>query len=136
MDTRKRLEFNVPGASVLVIERHHSYERGWNNAPRMYVDANETFNVIEDLMNRHRRPYATWRKAIRTALAKVDIDLSKMAWSQKAGCSCPCSPGFVLDKQNLEINGEFFRYFDIWVTLVGAPSVDETKVARDLVSAI
>jgi hypothetical protein len=42
----------------------------------------------------------------------------------------------VLDKQNLEINGEFFRYFDIWVTLVGAPSVDETKVARDLVSAI
>ena len=136
MDTRKRLEFNVPGASVLVIERRHSYERGWNNAPRMYVDANETFNVIEDLMNRHRRPYATWRKAIRTALAKVDIDLSKMAWSQKAGCSCPCSPGFVLDKQNLEINGEFFRYFDIWVTLVGAPSVDETKVARDLVSAI
>ena len=136
MDTRKRLEFNVPGASVLVIERRHSYERGWNNAPRMYVDANETFNVIEDLMNRHRRPYATWRKAIRTALAKVDIDLSKMAWSQKAGCSCPCSPGFVLDKQNLEINGEFFRYFDIWVTLVGAPSVDETKGARDLVSAI
>lgn len=136
MDTRKRLQFEVPGASVLVIERRHNYERGWNNAPRMYVDANEKFNVIEDLMNRHRRPYATWRKAIRTALAKVDIDLSKMAWSQKAGCSCGCSAGFVLDKQNLEINGEFFRYFDIWVTLVGAPSVDETKVARDLVSAI
>jgi hypothetical protein len=102
----------------------------------MYVDANETFNVIEDLMNRHRRPYATWRKAIRTALAKVDIDLSKMAWSQKAGCSCPCSPGFVLNKQNLEVNGEVFYLYDIWVTLVGAPSVDETKVARDLVSAI
>jgi hypothetical protein len=87
-------------------------------------------------MNRHRRPYATWRKAIRTALAKVDIDLSKMAWSQKAGCSCPCSPGFVLNKQNLEVNGEVFYLYDIWVTLVGAPSVDETKVARDLVSAI
>jgi hypothetical protein len=136
MDTRKRLEFNVPGASVLIIERYRTYERGWNNAPRMYVDANETFNVIEDLMNRHRRPYATWRKAIRTALAKVDIDLSKMAWSQKAGCSCPCSPGFVLNKQNLEVNGEVFYLYDIWVTLVGAPSVDETKVARDLVSAI
>ena len=69
MDTRKRLQFDVPGASVLVIERHHSYERGWNKAPRMYVDASEQFNVIEDLMNRHRRPYATWRKAVRKALA-------------------------------------------------------------------
>jgi hypothetical protein len=136
MDTRKRLEFNVPGASVLVIERHHSYERGWNKAPRMYVDASEQFNVIEDLMNRHRRPYATWRKAVRKALAGVNIDLSKMAWSQKAGCSCPCSPGFVLESQCIHLDGEFFRHFDIWVTLVGAPSVDETKVARDLVSAI
>ena len=136
MDTRKRLEFNVPGASVLVIERRHSYERGWNKAPRMYVDASEQFNVIEDLMNRHRRPYATWRKAVRKALAGVNVDLSKMAWSQTAGCSCPCSPGFVLNKQNLEVNGEVFYLYDIWVTLVGAPSVDETKVARDLVSAI
>ena len=136
MDTRKRLQFDVPGASVLVIERRHSYERGWNKAPRMYVDVSEQFNVIEDLMNRHRRPYAAWRKAVRRALAGVNIDLSKMAWSQKAGCSCPCSPGFVLNKQNLEVNGEVFYLYDIWVTLVGAPSVDETKVARDLVSAI
>jgi len=136
MDTRKRLEFNVPGASVLIIERYRNYERGWNKAPRMYVDVSEQFNVIEDLMNRHRRPYAAWRKAVRRALAGVNIDLSKMAWSQKAGCSCPCSPGFVLNKQNLEVNGEVFYLYDIWVTLVGAPSVDETKVARDLVSAI
>lgn len=136
MDTRKRLQFEVPGASVLVIERYRNYERGWNKAPRMYVDASEKFNVIEDLMNRHRRPYATWRKAVRKALAGVNIDLSKMAWSQTAGCSCPCSPGFVLNKQNLEVNGEAFYLYDIWVTLVGAPSVDETKIARDLVSAI
>ena len=133
---RKRAEFEVPGASVLVIERHYSEGRGYYNAPRMYVSTDESFDVIEDLMNRRNRPYAFWRKAIRKAIASSIIDLEKMAWSQTAGCSCPCSPGFVLESQFIDLDGEFFRYFDIWVTLVGAPSVDETKVARDLVSAI
>ena len=133
---RKRAEFEVPGASVLVIERHYSEGRGYYNAPRMYVSTDESFDVIEDLMNRRNRPYAFWRKAIRKAIASSIIDLEKMAWSQTAGCSCPCSPGFVLDKQYIVIDEMAFRYFDVWVTLIGAPSVREDKPARDLVSTI
>lgn len=131
MDTRKRLQLEVPGAEIMIIERYSNYERGWNKAPRMYVSTDQEFSVLEDLMNRRNRPYAFWRKSVRKALAGINIDLSKMAWSQTAGCSCPCSPGFVLDSQFIDIDGEFFRYFDVWVTLVGAPSVKS-----ELVSAI
>jgi hypothetical protein len=67
-----------------------------------------------------------------TNLASV-IDLSKLSWSQYAGCSCPCSPGFVLNHQNIvDDKGNGFRYFDLWLTLESAPSVDETKPARVL----
>lgn len=54
-------------------------------------------NILEDLANRHSRPY----KIYRTLFPKVQklLELKapiKATWSQYAGCTCPCSPGFII----------------------------------------
>ena len=129
----KRVDLDFPEGKITVIERVWDRYGGWRSydaKPRMYVHVSEKFSVLEDMANRHRRPFTLWRKAIRMNLAGFGLDLSEMPWSQTAGCSCPCSPGFVLKKQTIEIGGETFRRFDAWVTLEGAPSVDESKEAR------
>lgn len=71
---------------------------------RMYFNvANET--VLEDLINRRSRPYNEFRKlfpVVRDKLKEMGYDTDiggkeKVRWSQYAGCTCPCSPGFILD---------------------------------------
>lgn len=131
-DTRKRIELLIPGGKIRLIERSYDGRRAFDAKPRMYVSATGKFNVVEDLANRRRRPFTVWRKEIRKNLAGFGLDLSEMPWSQTAGCSCGCSPAFVLKRQIVEIGGETFRRFDVWVLLEGAPSVDESKPAREL----
>lgn len=130
----KSATIELPGATVRI------RERGWdetrrNNKPRMYVSSDQEFSVLEDMANRHRRPFSVWRNAVRANLAgAVDLNLEKMPWSQQAGCGCGCSPGFVLEKQWLTIGEETFRNFDVYVTLKEVSSVDTTKPARELVA--
>ena len=62
---------------------------------RIYVHPkNET--ILENLKNRRQRPVDVWREYARKAAAVFDVKFEKLAWSQKAGCSCGCSPGFVV----------------------------------------
>jgi hypothetical protein len=53
--------------------------------------------VFENLTNRRTRPYNEFRKFIPSILESLalDIDPKNFRWSQKAGCDCGCSPGFV-----------------------------------------
>jgi len=65
---------------------------------RVYVHpVNET--IFENLVNRRSRPLNTYREALRKGLSELGVDISKVdyKWSQKAGCSCGCSPGFIVD---------------------------------------
>lgn len=65
---------------------------------RVYIFPSET--ILENLMNRRERPAKQWKKEILpVVLGRLGIDMSrvKIRWSQYAGCSCPCSPGFILD---------------------------------------
>lgn len=129
----KRLEFNLPGATVAINERRwDGSSRDYNKAPRMYVSTDEAFNALEDLTNRTRRPHVAWKKIIKPLIETYlpQLDVSKMAWDQHAGCTCACSPGFVLKNTGRTLEG-IYRY-DVWVTLIGAPSVDETKAPRVL----
>lgn len=85
-----------------IAEIEHKPERRYqrNTKTRIYVwPKGET--LIENLENRKSRPYDLFRKqVIPTVLAQLGVDAStKIRWSQYAGCSCPCSPGFVLDKR-------------------------------------
>lgn len=57
--------------------------------------------VMDNLVNRHSRPYKDWKPLAEEALAKVtNVAVKdnpyKIGWSQKAGCNCGCSPGFIV----------------------------------------
>ena len=128
-------EINVPGAKIKIRPRTWGDGRGYRSKPRMYVWADQEFSVLEDLANRHRRPAGVWRRAVRDRLnGQIDLNLEKMPWSQQAGCSCGCSPGFVLEHQTLEVGDRTFRYFDVYVTLEDVSTVDESKPARELLA--
>jgi hypothetical protein len=52
-------------------------------------------NVIDNISNRFSRPSAAYKEEV---LPKLDLPKGvKVRWSQKAGCSCGCSPGFIVD---------------------------------------
>jgi hypothetical protein len=130
----ERFEIKVKGATLTIIPRtyKYGYDRDYNKAPRMYVSvADET--VMDNLANRKRRPYNIYKTLIHSSDIASVLNLNELRWSQKAGCSCPCSPGFVLGRQLLKSeDGHYHTRFDVWVTLENAPSVDETKPARVL----
>jgi len=56
-------------------------------------------SVWENLENRRSRPHKEYRKLIPEVLERIgaDPEAVKLSWSQKAGCSCGCSPGFIAD---------------------------------------
>ncbi|MDM7940112.1 MAG: hypothetical protein QUS07_07210 [Methanothrix sp.] len=90
-----------------------SQERGG----RIYIFDDLSDNPVADIMtgyryNRPQRWYHLWLSTALKALWEKHPDLSKIPlpteyrWSQYAGCSCPCSPGFIcrdLGKINLWI---------------------------------
>jgi hypothetical protein len=65
---------------------------------RVYVWP-EGESIIENLQNRRTRPHTVYRKeVIPGVLAALGLPAdTRVKWSQYAGCSCPCSPGFVID---------------------------------------
>jgi hypothetical protein len=80
---------------------------------RVYVHpTGET--VLENFKNRRSRPLNTCREALRTGLSALGVDLSRVdyKWSQKAGCSCGCSPGFIVDGWDAAIAGK-----NVWVEI-------------------
>lgn len=58
--------------------------------------------LLENLMNRRQRPYTIYKKEVMPAvLEKMGLSKdTKFRWSQKAGCACGCSPGFIIDSDN------------------------------------
>ena len=91
----------------------------WNKATRVYVDEIGE-SIFENLQNRFGRPVDEYRKAALEALKHIGLD-ARLVWSQKAGCSCGCSPGFILrsaDGKRAErrVTGEY-RPVDIYITI-------------------
>lgn len=82
--------------------------------PRVYFfPSKET--VSEQFINRRARPYDEYRKLLPLALMATGVpgDVSRDAiWSQKAGCSCGCSPGFIIKRNISGLSGS-----DLFVTV-------------------
>lgn len=81
----------------------------------------ETF--WENFADRTSRPHTAWRPYVITALKEAGVQFKNIRWSQKAGCSCPCSPGFI-------VQGGTYPAKDYWVTL----RVDERQTTDHFVS--
>jgi hypothetical protein len=128
---RKKATIEVEGATITLSSRAFMTKGEYNKSPRMYVHIADE-SVFDNLANRKRRPYDVYKAMIRESGVGEILDISKLQWSQKAGCSCPCSPGFILNYQTVDVDNTMFWAFDVWVKLHGAPSIDERKAPRIL----
>jgi len=91
--------------------------RNWEKKARIYF-GHKGESVIENFGNRAARPQALYRKFLPAVTEALGLTVKpKYVWSNYAGCTCPCSPGFIC-------NG--IKKVDVWVTLSGnAPVVVE-----------
>ena len=128
------IQLEFPGG-ILTVRKRKWYpgdrSSDMNKAPRLYVNVTDE-SVFENLENRKRRPYNVYKTLIHSSGLRTLINIDKLSWSQHAGCTCACSPGFVLGHQNVYIGDETFYNWDAWVTLTNAPAVDPAKPARVL----
>lgn len=95
-------------------------EATFNARARVYF-FHEGENMLQNLCNRNARPstlYKTWLPDIAEQMGLPRT--TKFRWSQKAGCQCGCSPGFICDDAIRK---------DVFVTLRGAPVVHEAEAA-------
>jgi len=58
--------------------------------------------IWENIQNRRVRPVDIYRGIVCDALQVNGIHVStvRLSWNQKAGCSCGCSPGFVVEQDS------------------------------------
>jgi hypothetical protein len=86
--------------SKIEINNRESYAnwRDYSKQTRIYVwPRGET--IMQNLMNRKQREHTVYKKeVIPSVLEAMGLPAdTKVRWSQYAGCSCPCSPGFIVD---------------------------------------
>jgi hypothetical protein len=74
--------------------------------PRVYFSI-KSESLFENLENRWSRPYKGYRTLLPEVFKKADIPQgTKASWRQTAGCSCGCSPAFILDLTAPEYMGK------------------------------
>lgn len=77
---------------------------------RIYI-FREGETLLQNILQRYTRPYDFYKKEVIPKIKDqlkeegIDLDTLKISWNQYAGCSCGCSPGFIL---NLVDNREIF----------------------------
>lgn len=93
------LEFTVDGIAATITAspgETYSYQNSRSRPSRIFVFEDET--IPELIARRHSRPQAIWarfvRAGLRAALPDMFDDQIKVVFDQRAGCPCPCSPGF------------------------------------------
>lgn len=136
--SKSRHDVQLDGAEVHWIKNTEWRERDRKSRVFIWGD-NES--ILDNLTNRTRRPYEVWRVLAVKVLRELvdqngrplwdregDAATRRLRWDQRAGCSCPCSPGFVVDSPSRPLRGGDFH-----IHLVGIPMVDETKPGRELV---
>lgn len=78
--------------------------------PRVYISVNET--ILENLINRRSRPVSEYRRLMPQVMTLLGLPAdTKAVWSQKAGCSCGCSPGFIVQYDRWDAR------WDAWVSV-------------------
>ena len=84
----------------------------------IYVSV-DSETILDDFANRHSRPYQLMRPLVEQALRDANKQFKSLRWSQKAGCRCGCSPGFI-------VKGEYgnVRGYHAWATFGDAPSTN------------
>lgn len=73
--------------------------------------------IVENLLYRRLRPYTVWKKMVLPKIIEAYPELARfnIGWCQRAGCFCPCSPGFIVKPKK----GEYGHWYkDLHVEIV------------------
>ncbi len=94
---------------------------------RVFIFASDRAeSLVEQFGNRWNRPSKLYREEVMPKVLEM-LNLpadAKFSWSQKAGCSCGCSPGFIFKGSELSGN-------DVFVDVEGAPLTDVANFERE-----
>jgi hypothetical protein len=86
----------------------------YNARPRVYVRLTfEGSSILDDLYLRKMHSPRKLRPIVMDTLKEMGVSVDEMSWSRYAGCSCPCSPGFIIKDYTLK-EGMHHR-FDAWL---------------------
>lgn len=95
--------------------RYTAARRETTKQMRVYM-APHGETVIENLfVGRHNRPHEALRKLVDQAISRAGLKMkhvTRIRWSQYAGCTCPCSPGFIVDAHEYVGMTLFADYID------------------------
>lgn len=85
---------------ALDVRQGPTWAKGRNVKARIHVYP-QGDNTWRALTERHNHPYEAYKAEpgmIESALVALGLDpaTAKVRWSQKAGCSCGCSPAFIV----------------------------------------
>ena len=89
------------------------------HTPRIFLDVAGESLLENIVIGRWTRPHAAVKAAVMPqVLESLGLSGAKVRWSQFAGCSCPCSPGFIVTTDHPVWND-----FTLTVTLAEKPAL-------------
>lgn len=95
--------------------RYSVARRETSKALRVYLSPKGE-SVGENLFfGRHNRPHEQLRALVEKAMFRAGLkpsDATHIKWSQKAGCRCGCSPGFIVQGYAFTGQTVFASYID------------------------
>lgn len=72
------------------------FRKGYFGPPRIFF-LHRDESIGENVIFRRSRPVAEYQKLLPEILKSVHLDPETLCtWSQTAGCSCGCTPGFIM----------------------------------------
>ena len=120
------MEINLGICMAEVETRRFSPADRANNC-RIYVGAKDE-TVAENFLNRRNRPVEQWRFIVKLVMDKMGRSTKGLRWSQRAGCRCGCSPGFIAPYGPTRTS--------MFITVVGLPKTNGNGPSPERVAAL
>jgi len=90
---------------IVSIKKMERYGQKPLSRVRLFVHRDCSKLAVE-LLERFDKPYKAYKAEVLPKVLKDELWLAKASWSQTAGCSCGCSPGFILDVDPAQVGYE------------------------------
>jgi hypothetical protein len=102
--------------------------RSYNAKPRLYIHV-EGENIMENILFRNNRPSKIYKSLLPEIFEALGLPLdTKASWSRTAGCTCGCSPGFVLSGVNVSVPCDFWATITSTEENIKVVDTDDAKM--------